>query len=446
MKKETKGKVKMSVKINALELENVKRIKAVKIDPTQNGLTIIGGDNNQGKTSVLDSIAWALGGDKNKPSNAAREGSTIPPVLKVTLSNGIIVERKGKNSSLKVTDPSGKKAGQNLLNSFIEQLALDLPKFMNKTNKEKAEVLLNIIGVGEQLAVYQKQENELYQERLTVGRIADQKAKFAKEQPFFEDAPKDLVSPQDLINQQQAILAQNGENQRKREKVTQYEYQVKTLTDEVARYEPMLNQKKEELNKATYDLSVAKTDALDLLDQSTDELEKNLAEIEETNRKVRANLDKEKAEEEAKGYNSQYENLTSQIAEVRKQKYDLLNNADLPLPELSIEDNELTYKGKKWDSMSGSDQLRVSTAIVRKLNPDCGFVLLDKLEQMDLRTLTEFNAWLEQEGLQAIATRVSTGDECSVIIEDGYVKENVTSQLVQPVSENTTPTWKAGEF
>lgn len=436
----------MSVKINALELENVKRIKAVKIDPKQNGLTIVGGDNNQGKTSVLDSIAWALGGDKNKPSNAAREGSTIPPVLKVTLSNGIIVERKGKNSSLKVTDPSGKKAGQNLLNSFIEQLALDLPKFMNKTNKEKAEVLLNIIGVGDQLAVYQKQENELYQERLTVGRIADQKAKFAKEQPFFEDAPKDLVSPQDLINQQQAILAQNGENQRKREKVTQYEYQVKTLTDEVARYEQMLNQKKEELNKATYDLSVAKTDALDLLDQSTDELEKNLAEIEETNRKVRANLDKEKAEEEAKGYKSQYDNLTNQIEDVRKQKYDLLNNADLPLPELSIEDNELTYKGKKWDSMSGSDQLRVSTAIVRKLNPDCGFVLLDKLEQMDLRTLTEFNAWLEQEGLQAIATRVSTGDECSVIIEDGYVKENVTSQPVQPVSENTTPTWKAGEF
>lgn len=434
----------MSVKINALELENVKRIKAVKIDPKQNGLTIVGGDNNQGKTSVLDSIAWALGGDKNKPSNAAREGSTIPPVLKVTLSNGIIVERKGKNSSLKVTDPSGKKAGQNLLNSFIEQLALDLPKFMNKTNKEKAEVLLNIIGVGEQLAVYQKQENELYQERLTVGRIADQKAKFAKEQPFFEDAPKDLVSPQDLINQQQAILAQNGENQRKREKVTQYEYQVKTLTDEVARYEQMLNQKKEELNKATYDLSVAKTDALDLLDQSTDELEKNLAEIEETNRKVRANLDKEKAEEEAKGYKSQYDNLTNQIEDVRKQKYDLLNNADLPLPELSIEDNELTYKGKKWDSMSGSDQLRVSTAIVRKLNPDCGFVLLDKLEQMDLRTLIEFNTWLEQEGLQAIATRVSTGDECSVIIEDGYVKENVSSQSAQPV--NTQPTWKAGEF
>lgn len=431
----------MSVKINALELENVKRIKAVKIDPTQNGLTIIGGDNNQGKTSVLDSIAWALGGDRNKPSNAVREGSTIPPLLKVTLSNGIIVERKGKNSSLKVTDPSGKKAGQTLLDSFIEQLALNLPAFMNKSNKEKANVLLNIIGVGDQLAVFNHKENELYQERLTVGRIADQKAKFAKEQLFYEGVPADIISPQELINQQQAILAKNGENQRKREKVTQYEYQVKTLTDEVARLEQMLQQKNEELNKATYDLSMAKTDALDLQDQSTDELEKNLAEIEEVNRKIRANLDKEKAEEEAKGYKAQYDNLSLQIDEVHKQKYDLLNNADLPLPELSIDDNELTYKGKKMGQYEWQRQLRVSTAIVRKLNPDCGFVLLDKLEQMDLKTLTEFNAWLEQEGLQAIATRVSTGDECSVIIEDGYVKEDVQSAV-----ESSKTQWKAGEF
>ena len=66
--------------------------------------------------------------------------------------------------------------------------------------------------------------------------------------------------------------------------------------------------------------------------------------------------------------------------------------------------------------------MKVSTAIVRKLNPKCGFVLMDKLEQMDLKTLQEFGSWLEEEGLQAIATRVSTGDECSIIIEDGYIK------------------------
>ena len=435
----------MAIKINSLELENVKRIKAIKVEPNQNGLTVIGGRNNQGKTSVLDSIAWALGGNKFKPSNAVREGSTIPPNLNITLSNGLVVERKGKNSTLKITDPNGNKAGQQLLNEFIEELALDLPTFMNANNKEKANILLKIIGVENQLIELNYKEVELYNNRRAVGQIADQKRKYAKEQVFYPEAPKDLVSPQELINQQQAILAQNGENRRKREKVMQYEYKVSTLTQEVAALQKQLQAKELELNKATSDLTIAKTNALDLIDQSTEELEKNLAEIEEINRKVRANLDKEKAEEDAKQYQVQYEKLTEQIETVREKRIDLLKGADLPLPGLSIEDNELTYNGKKWDGMSGSDQLRVATAIVRKLNPDCGFVLIDKLEQMDIETMNEFGAWLEQEGLQAIATRVSTGDECSIIIEDGYVKNSISQESVEE-EPKTAPSWKAGEF
>lgn len=136
---------------------------------------------------------------------------------------------------------------------------------------------------------------------------------------------------------------------------------------------------------------------------------------------VRANLDKEKAEDDAKEYRRQYDQLSEKITSVREKKANLLSSAELPLPDLSVKEGELVYKGQKWDNMSGSERLMVSTAIVRKLNPECGFVLLDKLEQMDLQTLQEFGSWLEGEGLQAIATRVSTGDECSIIIEDGYV-------------------------
>ncbi len=190
-----------SIKINKLEIENVKRIKAVKIEPTANGLTIVGGNNNQGKTSVLDSIAWALGGENFRPSKAQREGSAIPPNLHMVMSNGLVVERKGKNSSLKVTDPNGNKGGQQLLNEFVEQLALNLPKFMESSGKEKARILLKIIGIGDQLAQLEEQEKDLYNERLAIGRIADQKEKYAKEQPYFPDAPKELVSPTELIRQ-----------------------------------------------------------------------------------------------------------------------------------------------------------------------------------------------------------------------------------------------------
>ena len=83
---------------------------------------------------------------------------------------------------------------------------------------------------------------------------------------------------------------------------------------------------------------------------------------------------------------------------------------------------------------------------MRKLKPECGFVLIDKLEQMDQLTLQEFGAWLEQEGLQAIATRVSTGDECSILIEDGYSVKPVefASAAQQGHAETAAPTWQGG--
>ena len=429
----------MTVKINKLEIENVKRVKAVTIEPTSNGLTILGGNNNQGKTSVLDAIAWALGGNKYKPSKPARDGSMNPPTLRLELSNGLIVERKGKNSDLKVTDPSGQKAGQQLLDSFVEELALNLPKFIESSAKDKANTLLQIIGVGDKLWELDRKEERLYNERRTIGQIADQKKKYAAEQPHFPEAPNELVSISDLIHEQQEILARNGENARKRQNREEIRSQLHLSEERLKQLKEQLAQEEATHEKLMGDYIEANKSIEDLVDESTEEIENSIANIEEINRKVRANLDKEKAEEDAKEYSSQYDQLTKQIQDVRDERTSLLDSADLPLPGLSVEDGELVFEGQKWDNMSGSQQLRVATAIVRKLKPECGFVLLDKLEQMDIPTLTEFGKWLESEGLQAIATRVSSGEECQIIIEDGYV---VSDTITPFQATEPTNTWK----
>lgn len=436
------------IKINKLEIENVKRVKAVKLKPSDTGLTIIGGNNNQGKTSVLHAITWALGGNRYKPSNATREGSVIPPNLKITMSNGLVVERKGKNSDLKVIDPRGEKAGQQLLDSFVEELALNLPKFMNQTSKEKATTLLQIIGVGDKLAELEGKEREVYNQRHAIGQIADQKEKYAKEQIYYPDVPDEIISASDLIKKQQEILAKNGQNQIHRRNLRELE--TNQLLDQekydqiAAKIEELLNEKSElgsRINTRGEQIKLAKKTVEELQDESTAELEASIENIEQTNEKIRANLSKEKAEEDAQEYRDQYSRLTTEITNLREQKRELLDNANLPLEGLSVEDGELIYKGFKWDSMSGADQLKVSTAIVRKLNPKCGFVLMDKLEQMDLDTLKDFGSWLEKEGLQVIATRVSKGDECSIIIEDGYVVGQENEDI-----EEEKPKWKAGEF
>ena len=429
------------MKISKLEIENVKRVKAVSLEPTQNGLTVIGGRNNQGKTSVLDSIAWALGGDKFKPTSARREGSVVPPFLHVEMDNGLVVERRGENSSLKVIDPAGRKGGQQLLNEFVETFALDLPRFMEQSAKEKANVLLRIIGVEEQLKKLDYDESTTFNRRREVGRIALQKQKYAEELPLYPDVPKEPISASELILRQQEILAKNGENQRLR---SEYANMVRRRDELTAKLAELQN----ELDALLPKLETAAKTTAELVDESTDDIRESLLNIEKINTKVRANGERERAEIEAEQYKKDYDALTVEIEDLRAARTKLLDNADLPLPGLSVVDGELTYNGVKWDCMSGSDQLKTATAIVRRLNPKCGFVLLDKLEQMDVDTLREFGQWLESEGLQAIATRVSTGDECSIIIEDGTAvteKSSATISKMETVQQNEIK-WKAGEF
>lgn len=423
------------VKINKLEIENVKRIKAVQLEPNASGLTVIGGRNRQGKTSVIDAIAWALGGDRFRPSAAQREGALTPPDLRVELDNGLIVERRGKNSELKVTDPSGRRGGQQLLNEFVEQLALDLPRFMQASSREKANTLLQIIGLREQLAALEGQEQDLYNRRRSIGQIATQKAKYAEELPFDPTAPTEPVSVSELIRQQQEILARNGENQRKRA-------QAASLQAEKERLRRQLAELQARYDEICCSLEIAQKSAAALLDESTAELEENIANIEQLNRRVQSNLDRERALDEVAQYQAEYDGLSEALEQCRQAKLDLLAGAQMPLPGLSVAEGELVYQGQRWDNMSASEQLRVAVAVVRRLNPKCGFVLLDKLEQMDLPTLQEFGSWLEAEGLQVIATRVSTGSECSVIIEDGYIKEPEQADEAAQVKLD----WKAGVF
>lgn len=451
------------IKIDSLELENVKRVRAVQLTPAQNGLTVIGGRNGQGKTSVLDAIAWALGGARFAPSDPAREGSLTPPRLQITLSNGLVVTRSGKNSALTVTDPSGARAGQQLLDSFISAFALDLPRFLNQSDAQKADTLLEVIGVKEQLAALDRQIRQTYDHRLEVGRMAGQKKKYAEELPEWPDLPNEPLRASELIRQQQAILARNGENQRKRGLVKELAQKQQMLADKAAALREQLAALDAELAAVTQDLDTARKTAAQLTDESTAELEANLLRVEEANAKIRQNQARERAFMEADDLRARYEGLSEELSQLRARRLALLQGAALPLPELGVdEDSRLTYKGRHWDCMSGAEQLTAATGIVRRLQPECGFVLLDKLEQLDAETLDAFGAWLESEGLQAIATRVSTGGECSVIIEDGRVAapsgtENAAQSA--PRTDRTQPDaagqaawtpgenkWKAGVF
>lgn len=428
-------RAEQGVTITALEVENLKRVRAVTLKPEPAGLTVIGGRNGQGKTSVLDAIVWALGGDRYKPSRPVHDGAD-QAAIRLELSNGITVERRGSTAALKV---SGKSGGQTLLNEFVNELALNLPKFMASGAADKARMLLDCFpGLGKRLQDLNERIRALYADRLAVGRIADQKEKHAADLPFHEDAPETPLTGAEMSARMEEALRLNARNREMRAQAEQADERLATaaarlrdaqgrVTDAEARLRELKREaelRQADLASAKGAAEAAKASAADLKDADTAAVQAELERIDEINAKVRTNATKSDAKDTARRMRLDYNSKTDEVEAARAERLKLLSTVQMPLDGLSVdEEGELLYGGQKWDCMSASEQLRVAAAICAAVKPACRFVLLDRLEAMDRETLGQFSSWLAERGLQCIGTRVSVGDECSIVIEDGVVAD-----------------------
>lgn len=421
-------KGKAPVSIASLELENVKRVRAVELQPNEKGLTVLGGRNGQGKTSVLDAIAYALGGERMRPDRVTREGSATPAKMRVELSNGIVCERKGNNSSLTVTDTTGMKGGQRLLDEFIGEFALNLPKFLNMSDREKADYLLKTLGIADQLAEADRKVAEANAERTEIGRRAKAARKMAEDSPFHEGVPGETLDVSALLDEQmfahetnQAIEFKRREVEAKRAESERMAAEVERLARELADATERMAIASSRSETVTGELEGLEADLANMEPADEQAAAEAVREAEAVNEMVRQNTARVEMLADADRLDGEYRAAGERVAKAKEERLSLLDGADLPLDGLAVEEGVLRFNGSAWGDMSGSEQLRVATAIVRELKPECGFVLVDKLEQFDPQQLAEFGEWASGQGLQVIGTRVAVDDTCTVVIEDGRV-------------------------
>jgi hypothetical protein len=253
--------------------------------------------------------------------------------------------------------------------------------------------------------------------------------------PYNEAVGTELVTPSEIMAELERKVQVNSRNRETRQKADQARANLKTQDERIAAQEAVVSDLLRRLEEARNehearvvqrqkmqaDYDAAMAGAAGVVDEDTTALKERMAQIEDTNQEVRKNLEREKALAEVEGYAEEYRALSGQIETNQAEMRALLDGAEMPLDGLSVDAGVLTYQGRAWDCMGDAERLRVATSIVRRVNPACGFVLLDGLERMDIPTLEQFGQWLQEKGLQVLGTKVSSGPECSIVIEDGRV-------------------------
>ena len=474
------------MKVKHFTMQNVKGVNLFDYEFPLSGATVLGGKNNQGKTSVLNGMQYTVGGETYRPSNYHKDDTTEESLLRMVFSNGIVAQRIGDSADLKVYDENGKVARQKLLDQFITKFALDLPKFLNGSDKDRADILLKALHLEDEVNRLDDEIASEYEDRTFIGRIRDQKKKAGKEMPFHEGVPETEISPSDILARMQEVNVRNAKIEAAKQelnkhnadlvrlietgekieaaiskvdgetkslcdkvdedckaKVASIEEQIRKLQESIQAANAFavshkeqivksaetnkdaLSRQKMENDKAVEELSdkIAAAETQDFTLEDTTTFQRELDAVEDTNIKVRENIARAKVLKEADEQALKYDKKTAVIEDLRKQKDALLQGAGLPYPGLSVENKVVTLNGKAWDCMSESMKIRVGCAIVMRINPSCKFMFVDKLEQLDSDSLAELDQFAKDHDIQIIGTRVTTDpDDCTIIIKNGYIE------------------------
>lgn len=418
--------------ITRLEVENVKRVKLARIYP-DGSLVVIGGANDQGKSSLTDAIRMLLGGEREVPETALRRGAKRGHVIG-QLGDELLVERKftaGGKSSLVVSDLEGnpKKSPQALLAKLYSSLTFDPLDFTRQKPEEQATMLQRALGID--LAPIRDRKAQAFTDRTAVNRrIRDLEGQL-RAAPHHAGVPGTEQSVTDLVErsqaQQRARLERQAAGERVREELKRAERVQEQTADEVRRLREQLARAEQMLLDAAEATEAAQT-AVDALppveDEPSSDITAELAELEATNAKVRQNLARAAIEKKLDAERAEVDRLEAVMASCDEEQAAALARAKLPVEGLSFsEEGRVLLNELPLDQAATSQRIRLSVAIGFALNPRLKVLLIREGSELDSKALQLVAEIAHEHGGQVWIEKVSEdGVGCSVVLEDGEAR------------------------
>lgn len=401
------------MKILELKSSNIKRLKAIELqlDEKQN-LVFITGRNAQGKTSVLDSIWYALGGTKIAPEKPIREGQEE---AKIELNLGdykVVRTYTEKGSYLKVENVEGAKYSnpQDLLNKIVGQLSFDPLEFARMEAKKQVATLVNLTGLD--FSEIDERYKALTEERQFAGRELKGLGEVALETiaACEETAKKQEINITELAKQIQEGTHVNNSITNLGKELQDYELQLVELENKIKTVK-----EKQFYAKQQLEIMVAGK-----IDVPALQIKLNAAETENS-----AIRDAKRIIEEATARTAKqkaYDGLTEQLEKLTAEKQEKLKAAKMPIEGLTFTEAGVLYNGIPFEQLSAAEQLKVSMAMAIASNPKLKVILIRDASLLDKENIAVITELAKEFDFQVWLEKVDDTGKVGVYIEDGEIK------------------------
>ena len=407
-------------RITQLTAENVKRIHAVNITP-DGAIVQITGQNGAGKSSVLDSIAYCLGGKDEIPSKPIRKGADEARVV-IELDDLVVTRRwKGDKTYLTVESKDGAKfpSPQAMLDKMVGDLSFDPLAFSRMPPKDQLATLKSVAGLD--FSKLDRKRLYAYDERTIVNRkLKDANGALANT-PKVE-APTEAMSMAELIEQQNTATKQDATNNKVRADHKLWKTEADRLAEARKRAAIALAELDEDIREAHASCTTLDKQVESLRDPDLEAIAAKIAGAEEAQEKVRAAAQRAELVAQCEQHGEASDALTNRIDGIDQKKLQMVRDANLPVEGLGFDEDGISFNGLPFDQASSAEQLRVSVAMGTALNPKLRVMLIRDGSLLDKDSLTVLEEMAEKSDTQVWLERVSDGEDVGIVIEDGYVR------------------------
>ena len=381
----------------ALRVQHYKGVEQLQVT-LEPGVSVFGGKNGAGKSSVLDAVANAFGGKKLTPPRPVKDGAEAYECAVALEALGVEIRRTGRigedgklREKLTITDAEGFKSPspQALLDKLLNGSSIRPMAFAELSKAEQIKTLKAAAGVD--WAALDEAYSKAYEAR----HDAKAKAAVLQAQLGAFTVMTDPGAAVDTKAIQKSLEAAMGAAVKARAAAAAEAERKKTLK----MLQVQLKQARATVSRL--EKEIARHQNIQAPPTAPDNIEELRAAYDKAdaqNAAVQAWQRREQVREELTAARTEELKQAGLLAEIGKQKKEQLAAAELPVPGLTFDEDGVYLHGVPFEQASQSEQLEASVRLGLALHPRVPIVLVQEGSSFDAEHLALLDKAAKEHG------------------------------------------------